>query len=108
MGVLASGLPEVVADGEALVRYVTSSRQFTNRLVKGVVFLPNPSNGETSVFRHGSDPRSELWRIGYQYAAGNRHLHGAAIVTARSVREAGLDVVAQEPPPRHANITGWP
>ena len=35
-------------------------------------------------------------------------LHGAAIVMAKHVRAARLDVVAQEPPPRHANIVGWP
>ena len=34
--------------------------------------------------------------------------HGAAIVKAKHVRSARLDVVAQEPPPRHANIIGWP
>ena len=40
--------------------------------------------------------------------AGARKLYGAAIFKAVHVRAALLDVVAQEPPPRHANIVGWP
>ncbi|MEI6605535.1 MAG: hypothetical protein WCP35_09515 [Verrucomicrobiota bacterium] len=35
-------------------------------------------------------------------------LHGAAIIAARAVKDAGLDVIAAEPPPRHANLRGWP
>jgi len=35
-------------------------------------------------------------------------IHGAAILTAAAVRSAQLDVLAEEPPPRHANIVGWP
>jgi hypothetical protein len=35
-------------------------------------------------------------------------LHGAAIVISRDVRAAKLEVLASEPPPRHAAITGWP
>jgi hypothetical protein len=29
-------------------------------------------------------------------------------VKTRDVKSAQLDVVAEEPPPRHAAITGWP
>lgn len=60
------------------------------------------------MFRHGSQPRDSLWRIAEEHMAGVRTLYGAAIVKAKHVRSALLDVVAQEPPPRHANIVGWP
>ena len=40
--------------------------------------------------------------------ARERTLHGAAIVKAHDVRAAQLDVIAAEPPPRHAAIGGWP
>jgi hypothetical protein len=105
---LASGLPDIVADDEDLARFLTSSSQFNALMAKPVVFLPSANDRETSVFRHGSEPRDALWAIGDEHAAGNRTLHGAAIVKARDVRVALLDAIAVEPPPRHAAIVGWP
>lgn len=105
---LASGLPDNVADEEDLVRFLTSSSQFSAQMAKPAAFLPSPNDRETSVFRHGSEPIEALWAIGDTYAAGNRTLHGAAIVKAGVVRAAQLDVIADEPPPRHAAIRGWP
>ena len=105
---LPSGLAEIVADEEDLARFLTSSSQFNAIMVKPAAFLPNPRNGETSVFRHGSLPREPLWRIATEHVGANRTMHGAAIVKAKHVRSAMLDVVAQEPPPRHANIVNWP
>jgi hypothetical protein len=107
METLPPGLAEVVEDAEDLAGYLTSSSQFTAVMVKPAAFLPNPRDGETSVFRHGREPRGTLWRIARDYALGERTLHGAAIFKARHVRAALLDVVASEPPPRHAAIVGW-
>ena len=107
MGTLPSGLSEDVRDDEDLARFLTSSSQFNALMVKPSAFLPSPRDGETSVFRHGSEPREALWQIGTDHVV-HRTLHGAAIVKTRHVRAARLEVVAQEPPPRHANIVGWP
>ena len=60
------------------------------------------------MFRHGRNPIESLWRIGEDILAGGRTLHAAAIFKAANVRAALLDVIAQEPPPRHADIVGWP
>lgn len=49
-----------------------------------------------------------MGHIGDEYAAGERNLHGVAICKAFHVREAQLEVMAEEPPPRHAAIKGWP
>ena len=35
-------------------------------------------------------------------------MHGVAICKASQVRAARLEVVAKEPPLRHANIIDWP
>ena len=105
---LPSGLTEVVADGEDLARFLTSSSQFNAQMAKPVAFLPAPKGRETSVFRHGAQPRAALWAIGDEYVAGRRNVHGAAIFKARDVRAAGLDVFPEEPPPPHAAIGGWP
>ncbi len=105
---LPSGLPERVADSEPLARFLTSSSQFNAVMVKPSAFLPPKDRNTSSVFRHGAEPRDGLWRIGSDHVAGQRTLHGVALVTARSVRDAFLEVEANEPPPRHADITGWP
>ena len=105
---LPSGLFETIADDEDLARFLTSSSLFNTVMVKPAAFLPNPKNGETSVFRHGRLPREPLWRIATEHVGATRTVHGAAIVKAMHVRSAMLEVVAQEPPPRHANIVNWP
>jgi hypothetical protein len=103
---LPSGLPEDVGDQEDLARFLTSRSYFSTQIVKPVAFLPD-RQGETSVFRHGSEPREALWNIASDHAVGERTLHGAAILKARYVRQARLDVLADEPPLRHAVIVGW-
>src|SRR5258706_8545410 len=108
MRMLLSGLSEIVGDEEDLARFLTSSSQFNSIMVKPSAFLPNPNDGETSVFRHGAEPREKLWQIAREYAIGERNLHGAAIFTASHVRAAMLDIIASEPPPRHASIVRWP
>ena len=107
MPTLPSGLPENVADGEAIVRFLTQSSHYNSTQPKPVAFLPNTANLETSVSRHGRTPLARLKQIG-QVAAGPRTLHGAALFTALDVRSAALDVLADEPPDFHAVIRGWP
>ncbi len=104
---LPSGLPEHVGDEEDIARFLTSSGHFSATAVKPAAFLPNPHNGETSVFRHGAQPLESLQAIGKR-EMGARSLHGAAIVKASVVREVDLELRAGEPPPLHADIIGWP
>jgi len=105
---LPSGLPEQIADGEDLARFLTQSSQFNTTMVKPSAFLPNPNDHETSVFRHGREPSLQLWDIGREAAGATRKLYGAAIFKAKSVRAAHVEVHADEPPLRHAVIHGWP
>lgn len=104
---LPSGLPEHIDDEEDLARFLTQSNQFNAIMAKPSAFLPNPKDRETSVSRHGRVPLDRLWEIGLA-VAGNRKLHGAALFKARDVRTGQLDVIADEPPPRHAVIKNWP
>ncbi|MDH4188555.1 MAG: hypothetical protein OEV08_16335 [Nitrospira sp.] len=108
MGLLPSGLSEVIVDDEDLARFLTSSSHFNSQMAKPAAFLPQPHDRETSIFRHGNTPLEGLREIGFRYVAGGRNLHGAAIFKAHHVRAAQLDVVADEPPPRHAAIRNWP
>ena len=104
---LSSGLPDRIEDAEELARFLYQSSHFTTALVKPSALLPNPKDRETSVFRHGREPREGLWELG-SVATGTRKLYGAAIFSACDVRSAQLEVSADEPPPRHAVIKHWP
>ena len=104
---LPSGLPDIVGDDEDLARFLTQGNQYNSLMAKPAAFLPNPKDRETSVSRHGREPVDQLWAIGIQ-AAGHRSLHGAAIFKGRTVRAARLEVLADEPPLRHAAIRKWP
>jgi len=104
---LASGLPDIIADPEELARFLFSLSHFNSKSVKPAAFLPSPDH-ETSVFRHGAEPREELWILATEHAAGMRTVKAAALLNAGQVRIAGLDAVADEPPPRHAVLRGWP
>jgi hypothetical protein len=104
---LASELPDIVDDREELARFLTQSNQFNTIMIKPSAFLPNPKDHETSVSRHGKEPLTRLWEIGLA-VAGTRTLYGAAIFKARDVKNAKLEIVADEPPARHAVIKGWP
>lgn len=105
---LPSGLLEDVGDEEDLARFLTSSGHYNASSVRPSAFLPNPKNGETSVFRHGKEPLDELREMGQREVGKQRRVHGAAIIKAKTVRSAELEVRAGEPPPRHANIVRWP
>lgn len=107
MNTLLSGLPEVVADNENLARFLTQSNHFKGQIARLAVFLPSPKSCETSVSRHGAEPAGNLWQIGLT-AAGGRPLYGAAIFRAVTARGLSLEVIADEPPPRHAVLRGWP
>lgn len=104
---LESGLPHRVGDDEDLARFLTQSRHFSSNGVKPVAFVPNPKDKAKSVYRHGAEPEDRLWDIGLKRLEGAK-LYGAAVVKAGKVRAAELEVEADEPPPRHANLVGWP
>lgn len=84
--------------------------------LKPAAFLPDARGWpeekrelQTSVFRHDGEPVEEL----LQLAADNfpdREPKGAGAVLVKPIRQAGLDVVADEElpnGPRHANIVDW-
>ncbi len=103
-----SGLPKYVSNEEVLIRFVFSSSHIKNGKVRGDAFMPWPLKMETSVTR-GPGLDCEIdWNAGRKIGeARGLNLRGAGVVIVRVVRKAHLDAVAQEPPPKHANIVGW-
>jgi hypothetical protein len=107
---LPSGLPALVADSERLSRFLVFRKWFNPEgdYVKPAAFLPD-QNLETSVFRATDLADVGVWPLA-EDAVIHREgaaLHGRADIFARNVRAIGLEIHAQEPPPRHADLTGW-
>ena len=122
-----------VGDAEPLARYIVASKHLdrsdpANPKLKAAAFLPHP-HVALSVFRVegwteekrravGDDvaaqreakERQRVLAKGELYPDDKRtfRLHGWGLTSAAKVRVARLDVVAKEPPPRHADIVGWP
>jgi len=105
---LPSGLPEEVADGESLTRFLTQSGHFNLVGAKPSAFLPSPKSRNTSVFRIGNNPIAVRGAWGQQASESDRTLRGYAVFDAGVARSLSLDVVADDPPPAHANLENWP
>jgi hypothetical protein len=103
---------EQVRSNEPIARFLFSKNHFSrvNERVKPVAFIPHPDI-ETSVFRIEDFSESQLREIAK--SVGGEHEPARtplahAEVEVRVVRNAGLDVIPDEPPPRHAEIVDWP
>jgi len=75
--------------------------------VKQAAFMPANHSVETSVFRIKAQELSiqEAWT---RSDISHGKLYGAAHLMASEIRELGLQVLASEPPQRHAVIVNWP
>lgn len=62
------------------------------------------------VFRQGGLSDDEIWELGMTHVARPRAkpLLGRAVIHTRHVSSQELSVESTEPPPRHADILGWP
>ena len=70
--------------------------------------MPHP-HIELSVFRISALGELEVQQIGDDVARQRQKpLIARGEVEAGQIRRLGLDVAPAEPPPRHANIIGWP
>jgi len=107
MATLPSGLPDIVGDAEEITRFLTQSSHYNSLMPKPAAFMPDPKCRNKSVFRCGANPERirEIWGRTTNF---QQTLKAAAVCKTAEVRNAGLDVIASEPPDAHANIEGWP
>lgn len=100
-----------IAPSETLSRFILQSNSIktSNSTVKYTAFLPYP-HVELSVFRTSSISDDEIWDIGDRAVASKRgkQILGRADISALNVTTKNLEAIPNEPPARHANITGWP
>ena len=103
-----------IGDDEKLARYIFSARHFSREKlrVKAEAFMP--SRGEVSVFRIDGLGEAATWEIGSDVAMKREQtLYARGDTKTDEIRkirvdEIRLEIVPDEPPPRHANIVGWP
>jgi hypothetical protein len=97
---------------ETLARFILQRNWFrpSDNTVRHAAFMPNPRNGETSVFRIAGMNDQDVWQIGDCEVAARRGkpLLGRADILTLNVMAKDLQIIPNEPPPRHANIVGWP
>ena len=98
-----------IGDDEKLTRYIFSTRHFSRQSprVKAEAYMPN--RGEVSVFRIDGLNQAAIWKIGGDVAMKReRTLYARGDTKVNDARKVGLDILQDEPPPRHANLVGWP
>ena len=78
--------------------------------MKARAFHPAPSDHKKSVFRVRGLTEHEIWKLGDMYVAlpRGKELRARAELLVEQITGVGLRVEPEEPPPRHANIVGWP
>ncbi len=102
---------ETVAPQETLARFAIEKTYFrpSDGTVRHNAFLPS-RDCNSSVFRISGLAEAEIWDIGNTHVAlpRDKPLLGRAEIIAQHVLDNKLGVEPAEPPPRHANIVGWP
>ena len=92
---------------EILARYIFTKNHYrtSDNTVKYSAFLPPPDK-RLSVFRTSGMGEHAIWALGESLR--QQRLKGRADIRAAAVVETGLAIDADDIPPRHANIVGWP
>jgi len=65
-----------------------------------------PADKRLSVFRTSGLGEQAIWTIGESLRP--QTLKGRADISAAAVEQTGLAIDADDIPPRHANVVGWP
>ena len=102
---------EPIDISEILSRFILKKNYIrANNTVRPAVFMPNPKNGETSVFRTSDTTNHEIWAIGEReiIPIQKKPILGRADIGTSIVVSKNLKVIPSEPPERHADIIGWP
>lgn len=105
-------LPPDPAPHEITSRYLRQSGHYTPSTdrVKWQAFRPTLDDHKTSVFRVQGLTQCEIWHLGDEDIAGQlgHEILALAELSVEQIMDINLRVEPDEPPPRHANIIGWP
>lgn len=99
-----------VVSSEILARFIFSNSMYrVDRSLRHNVFMPNPKDNATSVFRISDISDDEIWKIGDSVGINRGKVAlGRADISAGNVMLNNLKIISDEPPERYVNISGWP
>lgn len=104
-------MPQFANQNDILARYIYFSRfiKTSNRTVRYAAFLPSSIDNKTSVFKITGLSENDIWDIANTHVTPmqNNTLKGRADIGSEDVISQGLDLIPDEHPDRHLNITGW-
>ena len=103
--------PPKISPLETVTRYLLQSNEFSpeKRCVNPKAFMPHSVRLDLSVFRIQGLESEEIWSIGKHVAAQRgKKLYGTGNIAVANIQKNQLRIVPNEPPPRHADIFGWP
>ncbi len=106
-------LPAIVGDDEEVASFVFESNKFKKDQLDYRQLMPSRKYGNTSVYRIEGLTETETSDAGHAIALvrSKPGILGWAILIAKAIRllqPHPLKLNAAEPPPRHAQIEGWP
>ena len=108
MSQLPSGLSSEVGRDEEISRVLRHSR-FRRKSDNGIkldAFMPAPDN-DTSVMRVTGLGSEQINELAVQMVP-EKAKNGSALFEANVALDQGLEFFADDTPPRHANLRGWP
>lgn len=107
--------PAPILEGERVSRFVLDKRHLKADVIKFRAFEPPSADTALSVTRSEGLSEADLWAHGDRWVAApaNREVVARGDFTPAQARAVTFDgfqlaIVADEPPPRHANVIGWP
>jgi hypothetical protein len=93
---------------ETISRYLLEGEIRRDNTIRHSAFTP-PTNLRHSVFRIDSLSDEEIWNLAIEYVEPHRgKVIGRGDLLVSQVLGENLRVVPADPPPRHADICGWP
>lgn len=99
-------------DGATPVARFLFKKDFSSKkgTVKYRAIVPQDGHDATSIFRIDGLSDLETRRLGDERVGKlrNRDVKARTVFDRARANTAGLDVVADDRPPRHANLVGWP
>ena len=97
---------------ESVTRYIFEEDHFarTKARVKPKALEPSSRDNLASVFRIIELSNIQIWQLGQIFVEPirGRPTLARADIPISNITRLGLRVDPSEPPPRHANIAGWP
>lgn len=105
-------LHQATDETDGVSRFIFDRKHFApeNHRVKPRALEPGHADNMTSVYRTGGLQEGDIWQLSIAYVEPDRGKPTLARADLRvsAITRLNLRVIADNTPPRHANIADWP